>query len=119
MIYPNNYNWTGSTLTFQYDEAIADGVWVEFKPTSGNDFITIIKVEGSCPKSCNLDPNFYGNSGEVQGVVKPKTGSGFPPTGGKTNITNQPVKNNFSCYVSNARVYKNILPLLLPFVKDT
>lgn len=90
MIYPNNYSWIGNTLSFTYDDTNADGVWIEFKEEGTSNFITILKVEGSNPKSCPLDPNTYGTSGEVQGVVKPLNTTGWPPRGGKTNINNQP-----------------------------
>jgi hypothetical protein len=92
MVYPNNYNWVGNTLTFQYDETNADGVWIQFKPSNSNDYVTILQVIDTCPKSCELDTNTYGTSGLVRGSVKPKTSpGGFPPPGNVTEITNQPV----------------------------
>lgn len=92
IIYPTNYSWIGSLLTFTYDDSEADGVWIQFKASTSNDFITILQVEGSNPKSCPLDPVNYGTIGQVRGVVKPKNKpGGFPPPGNVTNITNQTV----------------------------
>jgi hypothetical protein len=90
MNFPTNYNWIGNILTFDYDDTDTDGVWIQFKQDGSSDFVTILQVIGSNPKSCQLDPSVYGTSGEVQGAVKPKTNTGFNPRGGKTNITNQP-----------------------------
>lgn len=89
-IFPTNYNWIGNILTFDYDDTDTDGVWIQFKQDGTPDFVTILQVIGSNPKSCQLDPSVYGTSGEAQGAVKPKTNTGFGPRGGKINITNQP-----------------------------
>ena len=89
MIFPTNYNWVNNTLSFTYDDTDTDGVWIEFKMYNSADFVTILKVEGSNPKTCNLDPQVYGISGVVRGTAKPKNTQGWPPLGGNTNITNQ------------------------------
>lgn len=90
-VYPINYNWVGNQLTFDIPTTDCDGVWIQFQTTGSSTIHTILQVTGSCPISCLLDPTVYGSSGEVAGVVKSKERVGFPPTGGKTAITNQVV----------------------------
>lgn len=90
-VYPINYNWVGNILTFVIPTTDCDGVWIQFQQTGSNEIHTILQVTGSCPINCMLDPNIYGSSGEVSGVVKSKERVGYPPTGGKTGITNSPV----------------------------
>lgn len=88
MIYPSKYLWVNKTLSFTYDDANSDGVWIQFKPDGKSEFITILQVEGSNPKNCILDPLIYGVSGDVQGSVKPQNGSVWLPFGGEKSIIN-------------------------------
>ena len=90
-VYPINYNWVGNQLTYNIPSTECGGVWIQFQPTGSSEVHTIIKTDNTCPTNCILDPNIYGSSGDVSGVVKSKDQINYPPTGGKTSITNNPV----------------------------